>query len=168
LFFYWKDGPFGKLWISRRGLTALVERFLPGTYRCADLFFDGETSELTLSIEVPGDNIAEDAKKIEDDLACELSLLGIGGVVVSIVKVEEGKGFENFVPRKLCKNLNVDKPLFWALIVGGVSAVWNLGIKGLIYVAVWAGIGYLASFFLLSDEGKKLIFKVLSLFRRKK
>jgi hypothetical protein len=168
LFFYWKDGPLGRLWVSKKGLQDVVERFLPEKSRCAELFFDGERSLLTLSIELQGDLLEEDAKRIERDLACEFSSIGIEKVVLNVVKTEDAKGVEALLANRLCGRFGMDKPVFWAVLAGAVSAAFQLGLRGILCALGWSVAGFLVSFFLLSDEGKKVTSKIMSFFKRDK
>lgn len=168
MFFYWKDGPLGRLWVSKKGLQGVVERFLPEKSRCAELFFDGERSLLTLSIELQGDLLEEDAKRIERDLACEFSSIGIEKVVLNVVKTEDAKGVEALLANRLCGRFGMDKPVFWAVLAGAVSAAFQLGLGGILCALGWSVAGFLVSFFLLSDEGKKVTSKIRSFFKRDK
>lgn len=168
MFFYWKDGPFGRLWVSKKGLQDVVERFLPEKSRCAELFFDGEGSVLTLSIELQEGMPGEDAKRIERDLACEFSSIGIEKVVLNIVKTEDAKGVEALLANRLCGRFGMEKPIFWAVLAGAVSAAFQLGLRGILCALGWSVAGFLVSFFLLSDEGKKITSKIMSFFKRDK
>jgi hypothetical protein len=54
------------------------------------------------------------------------------------------------------------KPLFWAAAAGGVAAVANLGIWGILWVAGATIVGYVISWIVFSEEGKKLVSKFVS------
>jgi hypothetical protein len=58
------------------------------------------------------------------------------------------------------------KPVFWAVAAGGISAVANLGIRGVLWAAGAALVGYAVSWMILSEEGKNIIKKTVKDFRR--
>jgi hypothetical protein len=52
------------------------------------------------------------------------------------------------------------KPLLWAAVAGGITALANLGIHGVAWVAGVALAGYVISWVIMSEDGNKLVSKL--------
>jgi hypothetical protein len=153
MLFLWTITKHGKIWIDGDAFRQIVAGRLPSDFSCQEVSFVGDQNLLNIYITLPE----------QDDPQKRLALMD---------KFEEffrptGIAIHIHWTRKAPDEYSVvvpiwKKPVFWALIAGGAAALANLGLRGILWVAGLTVLGYVISWIILSEDGNKLISKLVS------
>jgi hypothetical protein len=164
MYFYWKTGPEGELWISRAALKDCLRDALWPDMECVDVSFTGSDSELTVAIATRNPEDENDRDLLARDLEAAVRPLGIETVRVSWARqpsLKERPTFKNALAWAL------SNPIAWGLAVGGLAAVIQLGAGGILIAVLWGLLGFLVSSLFLLERGRNLVDWVLRRFRKK-
>ncbi|MGC9490984.1 MAG: hypothetical protein ACP5CD_07135, partial [Thermovirgaceae bacterium] len=164
MFFYWKTGPEGELWISRAALKDGLRNVLPGEFECADVSFSGSDSEVTLAIVARNPEDDGERESLVEDLRGFFRPLGIDRVRVNWAR--QAPLSEHPAMRTVLESW-VSSPLTWGLFVGGLAVVFQLGARGTLVALLWGLFGFFASSLFLLERGRKILRSVTKLFRKK-
>ncbi|MGC9372803.1 MAG: hypothetical protein ACP5DY_05715 [Thermovirgaceae bacterium] len=164
MFFYWKTGPEGELWISRAALKDGLRNVLPGEFECADVSFSGIDSEVTLAIVARNHSDESKRESLAEDLREVFQPLGIDKVRVNWARQAS---LSEHPAMKTVLESWVLNPLVWGLSVGGLAVVFQLGAGGTLVALLWGGLGFLVSSLFLLARGREILHSVTKFFRKK-
>jgi hypothetical protein len=164
MFFYWKTGPEGELWISRAALKDGLRNVLPGGFECADVSFSGTDSEVTLAIVARNPEDESKRESLAEDLRGFFRPLGIDRVRVNWAR--QASLSEHPAMRTVLESW-VSNPLMWGFFVGGLAVVVQLGARGTLVALLWGLFGFFVSSLFLVEWGRKILQSVMKLFRKK-
>jgi hypothetical protein len=164
MFFYWKTGPEGELWISRAALKDGLRNILPGEFECADVSFSGTDSEVTMAIVARNPEDESRRESLAEDLRKFFRPLGIEKVRVNWARQAS---LSDQPAMKTVLDFWVSNPLMWGLFVGGLAVVFQLGAGGTLVALLWGGLGFLVSSLFLLDRGREILHYVTKFFRKK-
>lgn len=157
MLFLWTVTKHGKIWLDGEVFRGLVVNRLPPEFVCQEVSFVGDQSLMNIYITLPEKDDPQKRLAVADSFERFLEPMGIAAHINWIRKTPEE--YASAYPI-------LKKPIFWAAVTGGIAAVANLGILGVLWAAGAALAGYAVSWIILSDEGKKIIKKIAKDFRR--
>ncbi len=164
MFFYWKAGPEGELWISRAALKDGLRNVLPGEFECADVSFSGTDSEVTLAIVARNPEDESKRESLAADLREFFRPLGIDKVRVNWARQAS---LSEHPAMKTVLESWASNPVVWGLFVGGLAVVFQLGAGGTLVALLWGLLGFLVSSLFLLDRGREILHSVTKFFRKK-
>ena len=157
MLFLWTTTKHGKIWIDGDSFKQIVAKKLPSDYYCQELSFIGEKNLLNIYITVPENASAEEKCKLEDKLN---NLFAKSGILLQT-------NWVNVAPQDNPKtNPLWMLPLFWAGAAAAVTAIIQLGIKGILWTLFASIIGYGVSWIFLTEDGQKQVTRIMQQFRR--
>ena len=157
MLFLWTITKHGKIWLDGEAFRRIVVNRLPPEFVCQEVSFVGDQSLMNIYITLPEKDDPQKRLAVTDSFEQFFETAGIAANINWIRKTPEE--YASAYPI-------LKKPIFWASVVGGIAAVANLGIRGVLWAAGAGLIGYAVSWMILSDEGKKTIKKIVKDFRR--
>lgn len=164
MFFYWKTGPEGELWISRAALKDGLRDVLPAEFECADVSFSGADSEVTVALAARSPEDEQKRELLATDLREFFRPLGIHAVRVNWVRQPS---LSEHPAMKTLLASGVQNPLMWGLLVGGLAAVFQLGAGGTLMAVLWGIMGFLVSSLFLLERGRKILQSVMNRLRKR-
>ena len=157
MLFLWQTTDLGKIWLDGDGIKASLSKRLPKEFYLRDLSFVGNSGLLNLYIAVSEDAVSASKRAVESRIS---TLFAGSGITVSV-------NWMYIAPKDNRKVTTMWRlPLFWAAAAAGVTALFHMGIRGIlwsIFAAIAAyGIGWAA----LTEEGQKQVNSLIKRFRR--
>ncbi|MDR3165055.1 MAG: hypothetical protein LBU13_05715 [Synergistaceae bacterium] len=157
MLFLWTITKHGKIWLDGEAFRRIVVNRLPSEFVCQEVSFVGDQSLLNIYITLPEKDDPQKRFAVTDSFE---QFFGSMGITVHINWIRK-------TPEEYASAYPIlKKPIFWAAVAGGISVVANLGIRGVLWAAGGALIGYAVSWMILSDDGKSIIKKITKDFRR--
>jgi hypothetical protein len=153
MLFLWTITKRGKIWIDGDAFRQIVASRLPAEFHCQEVSFAGDQNLLNIYLTLPDQNDPQKRLALTDKLA---ELFRPTGIMVHIHWTRKAPD-EYPSPAAVWK-----KPLFWAALAGGITGLANLGIYGIAWVVGTALLGYVISWIILSEDGNKLITKLVA------
>jgi hypothetical protein len=153
MLFLWTITKYGKIWIDGDVLRQLVTSRLPSDFHCQEVSFIGDQNLLNIYITMPERDDPQKRLELTDQFE---EFFRPAGIAINIHWTQASPD-EYPAATPIWK-----KPLFWAAAAGGVAAVANLGIWGILWVAGSAAAACVISWVVFSEEGKKLVSKFVS------
>jgi len=152
MYFLWKRTPHGSIRVSCGGLSAFINRILPGKSRCCSLSLtEGESASVTLVLYPDG---SEDTLRVEERIAVVVAPMGFRVQCVwmdrSVSETEWREALASFY----------HSPWAWMCIVGVTALGIISGLKGLFWTFFWGTTAWFVSKGLISflDKRKKMNF----------
>lgn len=157
MLFLWTTTDLGKIWLDGDAIKLLISKRLPKDFYVQEVSFIGEKSLLNVYIAVPEDTDLQTKKEIEDKL---MDIFGKSGISIQLSWV-------NIAPQDNKKTTPVwTLPLFWAGAAGGITALFHMGISGILWAIFSAVIGYAVAWILITEDGQKQVAALKEHFRR--
>ncbi|MDR1915936.1 MAG: hypothetical protein LBQ58_05110 [Synergistaceae bacterium] len=153
MLFLWTITKHGKIWLDGDAFRQIVMRRLPADFYCQEVSFDGDQNLLNIYITLPEKDAPQKRLALMDKFEEFFRPTGIA-VHVHWTRRPHDE-FQGKLP--LWR-----RPLTWAIAAGGVASVANLGIRGLAWVIGSTFFGYVVAWLALSEDGNKLISKLIS------
>ena len=152
MLFLWTITKRGKIWLDGDAFKQIVSKRLPPDFYCQEVSFVGDQNLLNIYIVLPEKDDPQKRLALMDKFEEFFKPMGIA------VHVHWTRRAPDDLPgaRTLWQ-----KPLAWAAAAGGVVGLANLGLRGIIWVAIAAILGYGISWFALSDEGRGIIARLI-------
>jgi hypothetical protein len=157
MLFLWTTTKHGKIWLDGEAFRRLAVDRLPSEFVCQEVSFVGDQNLMNIYITLPEKDDPQKRLAVTDSFERFFETMGIVAHINWIRKTPEE--YASAYPI-------LKKPVFWAAVIGGIGAVANLGIRGVLWAAGAALIGYAVSWMILSVEGKNIIKKIVKDFRR--
>ncbi|MDR1471621.1 MAG: hypothetical protein LBS75_03775 [Synergistaceae bacterium] len=152
MLFLWTITKRGKIWLDGDAFRQIVAKRLPVDLYCQEVSFDGNQSLMNIYITLPE----------KDDPQKRLALMDKFEEFFKPVGIAVHIHWTRRSPDEMDKLPLWRKPLAWALGAGGAAALANLGVRGLAWVAGSTFFGYVVAWLALSEDGNKLISKLVS------
>lgn len=157
MLFLWTTTRLGKIWVDGDGLKQIISKGLPEKYSCREVTFIGDRNLLNVHITLPENEDAQEKIKLEKKFENIFSKSGISTHF----------NWVHIAPQDNPKITPVwTMPLFWAGLTAGLTAIVNLGIKGILWSLFAAVIGYGISWIFVTEDGQKQVSALLEQFRR--
>lgn len=157
MLFLWTTTKYGKIWVDGDSFKQIVAKRLPNDFYCQELSFIGEKNLLNIYITVPENASSEQKYKLEEKFNSIFSKSGISLQT----------NWVNVAPQDNPKTTPVWLlPIFWAGAASALTAVIQLGLKGILWTLFAAIIGYGISWIFLTEDGQKQVATILEQFRR--
>jgi hypothetical protein len=153
MLFLWTITKRGKIWLDGDAFRQIIAKRLPPDFYCQEVSFVGDQNLLNIYITLPEKDDPQKRLALIDKFEGFFRPLGIAVHLHWTRKSQEE--YASGLP--LWR-----KPLFWAAVAGGVASLANLGLKGIAWVAGSVCAGYLVSWLALSEDGNKLILKLVN------
>ena len=153
MLFLWTITKRGKIWLDGDAFKQIVTDRLSSDFYCREVSFVGDRSQLNIYITIPDQDDPKKRMALADKFEALFKPAGITVCVHWIRRTPD----EYSVVSPIWS-----KPAFWAAAAGGLTAIVNLGIGGVIWVAAASLAGYVLSWILLSEDGNKLVNKIIS------
>jgi hypothetical protein len=151
--FLWTITKNGKIWIDGESFRQIVAKRLPADFHCQEVSFVGDQNLLNIYITLPDKDDPQKRLSIIDKFEDFFRPLGIAVHIHWTRRAPDE--YEAALP--IWK-----KPLFWSAAVGGVTGIVNLGLKGVVWVAGTSACGYVFAWLALSEDGNKLISRLVN------
>lgn len=152
MLFLWTITKKGKIWLDGEAFREIVAKRLPPDFYCQEVSFVGDQNLLNIYITLPEKDDPQKRLALMDKFEEFFKPLGIA------VHIH----WTRTAPDEHAGAPMWRKPLFWAAAAGGVAGLANLGLKGIVWVLGSTCIGYVVAWIALSEDGKKLISKLIS------
>ncbi|WP_346690194.1 hypothetical protein [uncultured Cloacibacillus sp.] len=157
MLFLWTTTKLGKIWIDGDAVKQIIARRLPQELYVQEVSFIGEKALLNIYIAAPDDWPAAERAALEAKFS---GLFGPSGVSVQI-------NWVNVAPQDNRKATPVWMlPVFWGAAAAGVTALFHMGLGGVLWSIFFAVIGYGVAWLVLTEDGRKQINALGELFRR--
>ena len=153
MLFLWTITKRGKIWLDGDAFKQIVTDRLPSDFYCREVSFVGDQNQLNIYITIPDQDDPKKRLALADKFE---ALFRSAGIVVCVHWIRKAPDEYSVVSPIW------SKPAFWAVAIGGLSAIVNLGFGGVVWVAGSALAGYVISWILLSEDGNKLVKKIAS------
>ena len=150
MLFLWTTTKLGKIWIDGDAVKQIIARRLPQELYVQEVSFIGEKALLNIYIAAPDDWPAAERAALEAKFS---GLFGPGpsGVSVQI-------NWVNVAPQDNRKATPVWMlPVFWGAAAAGVTALFHMGLGGVLWSIFFAVIGYGVAWLVLTEDGRKQI-----------
>ncbi|MDR0764394.1 MAG: hypothetical protein LBE65_02230 [Synergistaceae bacterium] len=157
MLFLWTITKHGKIWLDGEAFRRIAVNLLPPEFVCREVSFVGDQSLINIYITLPEKDDPRKRLEVTGDFERFFEPTGIAARINWIRETPE----EYVSDYPILK-----KPIFWATAAGGLAAVANLGVRGVLWAAGAALAGYAVSWTILSEEGKNIIKKIAKDFRR--
>jgi hypothetical protein len=164
MFFYWKTGPEGELWISRAALRDGLRNVLPPEFECADASFSGADSEATLALVAHDPEDETRRESLAEELRDFFQPLGIEKVRVNWVRQPS---LSEHPAMKTVIESWASNPLMWGLLVGLLAVLFQLGVEGTLVSLLWGLFGGLISSLFLLERGREILHSMKKLFQKR-
>jgi hypothetical protein len=152
MLFLWTITKRGKIWLDGEAFRQIVVKRLPTGFYCQEVSFVGDQNLLNIYVTLPEKDDPQKRLALMDKFEEFFKPIGIA------VHVHWTRTSAEDVPG----GMNIwQKPLFWSAVAGGVTGLANLGLKGILWVAMATVFGYLVSWLALSEEGRRIIGKLV-------
>lgn len=157
MLFLWTTTKLGKIWLDGDSIKQVVARRLPQELYVQEVSFIGEKSLLNIYIAVPEDRAVVDRGAIEKKFTKLFEPLSVSVQInwVSIAPHENRKATPLWM-----------LPTFWGAAAAGVTALFHMGLSGVLWSIFFAVIGYGIAWLFLTEDGRKQIEALRELFRR--
>lgn len=157
MLFLWTTTKLGKIWIDGDAVKQIIARRLPQELYVQEVSLIGEKALLNIYIAAPDDWPAAERAALEAKFS---GLFGPSGVSVQI-------NWVNVAPQDNRKATPVWMlPVFWGAAAAGVTALFHMGLGGVLWSIFFAVIGYGVAWLVLTEDGRKQINALRELFRR--
>ncbi|HPI97339.1 MAG TPA: hypothetical protein PLV56_01245 [Synergistales bacterium] len=158
MYLLWKTNNLGRLNVSRDGLQNFANTYLPDGYKCRDISFDADESEIMAVVTLPQVRNSIEMAMVEEKLKKGFSSLGF----TSKLAWAETASDHSF----RLSSLGFGSPLLWAVLAASASGIYLLGPSGIAWVVLFGIVGYLVSRFLLLPDKNKFLKDLKDRFRR--
>lgn len=152
MLFLWTTTKYGKVWLDGDSFKEVVTKRLPSEFYCQEVSFVGDQNLLNIYITLPDKDDPQKRLALIDKFEDFFKPMGIA-VHVHWTR----RSPEEFDPTAPLWR----KPLFWAAVCGGIAGLAHLGLKGILWVVGTSVLGYLISWFAISEEGKKIVSRLI-------
>ncbi len=157
MLFLWTTTDLGKIWLDGDAVKQLITKRLPQDFYVQEVSFIGEKNLLNVYIAVPEDTDTQTKSETEKKLT---DIFGKSGISTQLSWV-------NVAPQDNKKTTPIwTLPLFWAGAAGGVTALFHMGISGILWAIFSAVIGYAIAWILITEDGQKQVAALKEHFRR--
>lgn len=154
---FWKTGPLGRLWIEESALREQVDACLPEGMACTTVQLVGERDLVNVFVSFSPGKTTPDAESLKATLSERFSPLGLKPAVSLVSGDPEAAMGKNRHP--LLKS-----PAFWGLSLGGLVAVFNLGLSGLFWVLFFGFGAFGIAWLFLTPAGRNRLASFLDRF----
>ena len=153
----WKTNKLGKIWLDGEAVKQLIAKRLPNDLYVQSVSLVGEEDLLDVTVAV-SDEITRDTKT-----AVEEKIRGFFARTHITAKVK----WLTTAPQENKKTTPVwTMPIFWAAAGGGLTGLFHMGIKGILWSIFTAVVAYGISWMLITEDGRKQIAALQEHFRR--
>lgn len=152
MLFLWTSTKYGKIWLDGEAFRQIVSKRLPADFCCQEVSFVGDQNLLNIYVTLPDKDDPQKRLALIDKFE---EFFRPMGVAVHVHWTRRAPDEYDALP--LWK-----KPLSWGAAAGGAAGLINLGMKGVAWVLGSALCGYVIAWFVLSEDGNKLISKLVS------
>lgn len=153
MLFLWTITKRGKIWLDGDAFRQIVAKRLPADFYCQEVSFVGDQNLLNIYITLPE----------KDDPQKRLALMDKFEEFFKPMGIAVHVHWTRKAPDEYAENLPLwKKPIFWAGVAGAAAGLANLGIRGLLWVLGATFSGYVLAWLALSEDGHKLISKLIS------
>ncbi len=157
MIFLWTATKRGKIWLDSEPFKALVSRRLPQDFYCQDVSFVGDQNLLNVYITLPEKEDPQARLVLMDKLEAFFRPMGIA----------VHTHWTHRSPTEERERLRwTASPLFWAGVVGGVVALTQMGLVGVLWTAFSTAAAYGIAWLALSEGGRRIIDSVVKEIRR--
>lgn len=157
MLFLWTTTKLGKVWIDEDAAKLIISRRIPKELYVQDVSFIGEKNLLNAYIAAPEDTDLETRKSLETRFG---DLFAKSGITAQL-------NWVNVAPQDNRKTTPLwMMPLFWAVAAAALTALFHMGIKGIVWSVFAAVVGYGAAWILITEDGRKQIGALKEHFRR--
>ncbi|MCL2684077.1 MAG: hypothetical protein FWE55_02430 [Synergistaceae bacterium] len=153
MLFLWTITKRGKIWLDGDAFKQIVTDRMSSDFFCQEVSFVGDLSQLNIFITIPDQDDPKRRLALADKLEALFKPTGIAVCVHWIRKAPD----EYSVVSPIWS-----KPAFWAAVTGGLTGIAKLGIRGILWVVGASLAGYVISWIFLSEDGNKLVKKIIS------
>lgn len=149
MYLLWKTTQLGRLNISRDGLKTFANSNLPEGYKCRDISFDADESEVMAVVTLPRTRNSIEMAMVEEKLSKGFSSLGFSSKLAwAETATDDPYPMSSLVP---------GSPWLWGAGAASVVGIYLLGPGGVAWVVIFGISGYLLSRFLLIPEKGKFL-----------
>jgi len=152
MLFLWTITKRGKIWLDGDAFKQIVMDRLSSDFYCQEVSFVGDRNQLNIYITIPDQDDPQKRLALADKLEALFEPAGIAVCVHWIRRAPEEYSAVSPI---------WSKPAFWAAAFGGLAGFINLGLRGVLWVAGASLAGYVISWILLSEDGNKLVKKII-------
>ncbi|MBR4400629.1 MAG: hypothetical protein IKT09_02920 [Synergistes sp.] len=157
MLFLWTATKLGKIWIDGDAAKLIISKRLPREFYVQDVSFLGEKNLLNAYIAVSEDVPAEKKQALEARIG---ELFERSGITAQI-------NWLNVAPQDNKKtNPLWTMPLFWAAAAAAATALFHMGIRGIVWSVFSAVAAYGAAWVLVTEDGHRQIAALKEHFRR--
>ncbi len=157
MLFLWTTTKLGKIWIDGDSVRQIIAKRLPQELYVQEVSFIGEKALLNVYVAAPDGFPSAERSALETKFS---GLFGPSGVSVQM-------NWMNVAPQDDRKTLPVWMlPIFWGGAAAGATALFHMGIGGVLWSIFFAVIGYGVAWLALTEDGRKQISALGELFRR--
>ena len=157
MLFLWTTTKLGKIWLDGDSVKQIIARRLPQELYVQEVSFIGENALLNVYIAAPEERPAGERGAIEEKLS---ALFAPAAINVQI-------NWVNIAPHENRKTTPIwTLPTFWGAAAAGVTALFHMGLSGVLWSIFFAVIGYGVAWLILTEDGRKKIEALIELFRR--
>lgn len=148
MIFLWTTTKHGKIWLDGDEFRRIITDRLPAGFTCQEISFVGDQNLLNAYVTLPEDDDPQKRLAIVDKFEAFFRRTGIAiRIHWTRQSVSEARSARQIW----------HKPPFWAAVCGGVVGLANLGLSGVLWVAVAAAVGFGVSWLALSDDGRNML-----------
>lgn len=152
MLFLWTITKRGKIWLDGDAFRQIVAKRLPFDFYCQEVSFVGDQNLLNIYITLPEQDDPQKRLSLIDKLDEFFRPMGISVHVHWTRRTPEDS--EAGMPWWR-------RPICWAGITGGVTALLNLGLKGFLWTVLLSFAGYIVAWIALSEDGQKMVVKLI-------
>jgi hypothetical protein len=157
MLFHWMTTKYGKIWLDGEGFRQIISKKLPKEYYCQEVSFIGERSIMNIFITMPELDAEDEKAKISEQ---------VNGIFVDS-GITPNIDWIYVAPQDNPKATPVwSFPLFWGGAAAAVTALINMGIKGILWSLFIGIIGYGVSWIIITEDGQKQFSALIDRFRR--
>ena len=151
MFFFWSTTQNGKIWLDSYGIKQLINKELPEDSSIQEISFLGEKNLLSVHISRPASDLMELQSNFEKKIT---DIFVSSGINIQI-------NWLDISPQDNPHLAPIWKlPIFWGSLLAVVTALINLGIKGIIFSFIALIMGYTMSWLFLTNDGQKYLTKI--------
>ena len=154
---FWKTGPLGRLWIEESVLKEQVESCLPEGTACSSVQLVGDRDLLHVYVSFSSQTGTPDTEPLRAGLSDKFTPLGLKPLLSLVAGEPEIAAAKNRHP--LLKS-----PTFWGVALGGLVAIFNLGLSGLFWVLFFGLGAYGFAWLFLTPTGRDWLASFLDRF----
>lgn len=153
MLFLWTTTKHGKIWLDGEAFRQIVAKRLPSDFYCQEVSFVGDQNLLNIYITLPDQDDPQKRLALIDKFEQFFKPLGIAVHLHWTRRAPDE--YDAAVPMW-------KKPVFWGGAAGALAALLNLGLKGILWTVGATMLGYIISWFALSEDGGKLVGKFVN------